>query len=67
MTENGKNAKTGGGLYGVLGVGQCFWPIGRGSVLYLQLMQAWCRGVGAFVTGVLEVWEWAWGRFVTND
>ena len=30
-------------------------------------MQAWCRGVGAFVTGVLEVWEWAWGRFVTND
>ena len=45
-------------------MGQCFWPIGRGSVLYLQLMQAWCRGVGAFVTGVLEVWEWAWGRFV---
>jgi len=27
-------------------------------------MEAWCRGVGAFVTGVLEVWEWAWGRFV---
>ena len=33
MTENGKHAKTGGGLYGVLGVGQCFWPIGRGGVL----------------------------------
>ena len=32
MTENGKNAKTGGGLYGVLGVGQCVWPIGRGAV-----------------------------------
>ena len=33
MTENGKHAKTGGGLYGVLGVGQCFWRIGRGGVL----------------------------------
>ena len=56
-----------GSVFGLLGVGQCFWPIRRGSVLYLWLMQAWCRGVGAFVTGVLEVWEWAWGRFVTND
>ena len=35
-----------GSVFGLLGVGQCFWPIRRGSVLYLWLMQAWCRGVG---------------------
>jgi hypothetical protein len=39
MTENGKNAKTGAGLYGVLGVGQCFGLL----------------GVGRFCTGVLGV------------
>ena len=49
MTENGKNAKTGGGLYGVLGVGQCVWPIGRGSVLY------WSVGRGSVCT---ECWAW---------
>ena len=54
MTENGKNAKAGGGLYGVLGVGQCFGLLGVGRFCN-YFWTIWSVGRGSVCT---ECWAW---------
>ena len=55
-------------LFGLLGVGAFYYDTGSvGRFCTCDWWKRGCRGVGAFDTGVLEEWEWAWGRFVTND
>ena len=57
-----------GSVFGLLGVGAFYYDTGSmGRFCTCDWWKRGCRGLGAFVTGVLEVWEWAWGRFVTND